>query len=200
MDTARWRLPIDPAHRDACVVTEGIDRSNQVNRQASLLDIVGGTGSIPIADYATRSWNTRESLRMVAGAFDHTPDEANSPAPLETDGFIPELANRLAQPAIPLRPLDPAEIALLLMVDDGGATSQVFRQLGGEHLILESAAATLLATRVAQRPGATPRTALLALEAIREVKVLEALAAGALDPDGPPLRITITWADLEGVA
>lgn len=201
--TRQWRRPVlildDAQHVRIKSAVDGADRAHQVNRQTSVLDILGGTGSIPLRGFPSLDWSTDECLRIVSGAFELTPTEAMSPEALEAYGLIPELANRLAQPAVHLRPLDASDIAVMLIAYHGGPTHEVFRQLGGEYLIIEPSAATLLAKKVARRPGATPRTALLALEAILEAKVLEALSAGALDLDRPPLRITVTRSDLAGV-
>ncbi len=200
----RWRRPLlildDAQHVRIKSEIDGPDRSHQINRQSSLLDIVGGTGTIPLRGHPPVLWSTCETLRIISGAFELTPADEMSPEALERYGFIPELANRLAQPAIHMTPLVASDVARMLIAYNGGPTREVFRRLGGGRLSIEPSAATLLANRVSRRPGATPRTAMLALEAVMEAKVLDALAGGALDRNRAPLRIAITRADLAGVA
>ena len=202
--TRAWRRPLlvldDAQHLRIKSREDGTDYTHQVNRQASLLTYLCGAARVLITGGSTPAhlWHAAGALRIVAGAFDLTPEQAADPAAVQAAGFIPEVANRLAQPAIHLRLL--TGTALGDAVRHGpysGPLAELFQGLGGARILIEPGAINAIVKRMEHLSGATPRTVKHALDAAIEHRILELIESGTLNPDRTPLDLMLTAADVE---
>lgn len=203
-DSRGWHRPLlvldDAQHLRIKTVVDGSDRSHQMNRQSSLLTFLCGAARIWVTEgkSAGHAWRATGALRIVAGAFDLTPEQSADPAALHDAGFIPEFSNRLAQPAVHLTLLTGDALGMALRPGHYyGPLADLHSALGGAGIVVQPGAIDAIVLRAKSQAGATPRTVKLALDAAIEHRILALLEAGELSPDRAPEALVLTAAHVE---